>query len=69
MTRKQGEKQGGCGATEFKGKEFFNKEGVTMRSRKIRTKKYPLDMKIIGDPSMNLVWQGNGDRTENCHLL
>lgn len=53
MTRKQREKQRGCGATKFKGTEFFNKEGVAMRSRKIKAKKYPLYMKIIGDLSMN----------------
>lgn len=62
MTRKHGEKQRGWGATEFK-QEFFSKEEVTMWSRKIRTKKYPLDMKMMGDLTINVAWWVDGERT------
>ena len=43
--------------------EFFSKEEVTMWSRKVRTKKHPLDMKMMGDLTINLAWWVDGERT------
>ena len=50
------------GGEPLNSNEFFSKEEVTMWSRKVRTKKLPLDMKMMGDLTINLAWWVDGER-------
>lgn len=51
------------GGEPLNSNEFFSKEEATMWSRKVRTKKHPLDMKMMGDLTINLAWWVDGERT------